>query len=200
MARLTKLDALLVEVRACHVCEAELPLGPNPILRAKRSAKILIIGQAPGTKVHTSGIPWDDPSGKRLREWMNVDNEVFYNSSKIAIIPMGFCYPGKGKSGDLPPREECAALWHKKLLAHLPNVKLSLLIGRYAQKYYLQGSKYYCDKTVTETVANWKKFAPKYFPIPHPSPRNTLWLRNNSWFEKKTLPQLRKRVRNALSE
>lgn len=200
MATVTNLDKLLTEVRACHVCEAELPLGPNPILRAKRSAKILIIGQAPGTKVHASGIPWDDPSGKRLREWMNVGEEVFYNPAKIAIIPMGFCYPGKGKSGDLPPREECAELWHKKLLTNLPNVKLALLIGHYAQKYYLNDSEYYNGRTVAETVINWKKFTPKYFPIPHPSPRNTLWLRKNSWFESKTLPQLRKRIRNTLCD
>ncbi len=156
MAAATKLDKILLEVRACRVCEAELSLGPNPVLRAKRSAKILIIGQAPGTKVHASGVPWDDPSGKRLREWMNVDDEVFYNPAKITIIPMGFYYPGKGKSGDLPPREECAKLWHKKLMAFLPNTKLTLLIGQYAQNYYLSDSKYYGSGTVTETVTNWK--------------------------------------------
>ena len=198
MAAATKLDKLLTEVRACRVCEAGLPLGPNPVLRVKRSARILIIGQAPGTKVHESGIPWNDPSGKRLREWMKVDDEVFYNQAKIAIVPMGFCYPGKGKSGDLPPREECAPLWHKPLLTHLPNIKLTLLIGQYAQNYYLNDSKYYSGSTVTETVTNWKKFSPKYFPLPHPSPRNTLWLKKNSWFESKTLPQLRKQVRNVL--
>ncbi len=198
MATLTKLDKLLTEVRDCRVCESELPLGPNPIVRAKRSARILIIGQAPGTKVHTSGVPWDDPSGKRLREWMRVDDKVFYDPAKIAIVPMGFCYPGKGNSGDLPPREECAPLWHKKLLAHMPNIKLTLLIGQYAQKYYLSNSEFYSGSTVTETVTNWKKFAPKYFPLPHPSPRNTLWLKKNSWFESKTIPQLRKQVRNAL--
>lgn len=200
MAVITKLDKLLTEVRACRVCVSELPLGPNPIVRAKRSSKILIIGQAPGTKVHESGIPWNDPSGKRLREWMGINDEIFYNQTKIAIIPMGFCYPGKGKSGDLPPRKECAELWHKKLLMHLPNIKLTMLIGQYAQKYYLSDSKYYNGGTVTEIVTNWKKFAPKYFPLPHPSPRNTLWLRKNSWFESKTIPQLRKQVRNAIRE
>ena len=199
MAVVTKLDKLLTDVRACRVCEADLPLGPNPVLRAKRSANILIVGQAPGTKVHESGIPWNDASGKRLREWMKIDNEIFYNQTKIAIIPMGFCYPGKGKSGDLPPREECALLWHKKLLEHLPKIKLTLLIGQYAQNYYLRDSEYYSGGTVTETVSNWKKFSPAYFPLPHPSPRNTLWLRKNSWFESKTIPQLRKQVRNALS-
>lgn len=199
MATVSKLDKLLLEVQSCRVCEAELPLGPKPVLRAKRSAKILIIGQAPGTKVHASGIPWDDPSGKRLREWMCTDDGIFYNPSKIAIMPMGFCYPGKGKSGDLPPREECAPLWHKKLLKHLPNIKLTLLIGRYAQKYYLGNMQDYNGGTVTEVVANWKKFTPDYFPLPHPSPRNTMWLRKNNWFENKTIPQLRKLVRSALS-
>lgn len=199
MAAVTKLDKLLTEVRACRVCEAGLPLGPNPVLHAKRSARILIIGQAPGTKVHESGVPWNDPSGRRLREWMKVDDEVFYNQAKVAIVPMGFCYPGKGKSGDLPPREECAPLWHQPLLTHLPNIKLTLLIGQYAQKYYLSSSKHYSGGTVTEIVTNWKKFAPNYFPLPHPSPRNTLWLKKNSWFENKTIPQLRKQVRNALS-
>ncbi|MEM7400435.1 MAG: uracil-DNA glycosylase family protein [Pseudomonadota bacterium] len=194
----TKLDKLIAEVRACRECENDLPLGPNPILRAKRSAKILIIGQAPGTKVHACGVPWLDPSGKRLRVWLNVDERTFYDETKIAIIPMGFCYPGKGKSGDLPPREECAPLWHEKLLHHLPNIKITLLIGQYAQKYYLGNSKFYDKKSVTETVKCWNQFAPHFFPLPHPSPRNTLWLKKNSWFEKTTVPQLRKSVRNAL--
>ena len=199
MGRNTKLDTLLKEVRACRVCETELPLEPNPILRAKRTARILVVGQAPGTKVHESGIPWNDASGKRLREWMKVDDKIFYDPTKIAIIPMGFCYPGKGKSGDLPPREECAPLWHKKLLAHLPNIKITLLIGQYAQKYYLSDFEDLKRTSVTDTVCNWKKYTPKYFPLPHPSPRNTLWLKKNSWFEQKTIPQLRKRVRSALN-
>ena len=199
MGRTTKLDILLKEVRACRVCETELPLEPNPVLRAKRSASILVIGQAPGTKVHESGIPWNDASGKRLREWMKVDDKIFYDPTKIAIIPMGFCYPGKGKSGDLPPREECAPLWHKKLLAHLPNIKITLLIGQYAQKHYLSDFENINRVSVTETVSNWKKYSPKYFPLPHPSPRNTLWLKKNSWFEQKTIPQLRKQVRAALN-
>ena len=198
MGRTTKLDILLKEVRACRVCETELPLEPNPVLRAKRSASILVIGQAPGTKVHESGIPWNDASGKRLREWMKVDDKIFYDPTKIAIIPMGFCYPGKGKSGDLPPRKECAPLWHNKLLAHLPNIKITLLIGQYAQKYYLSDFENINRASVTETVSNWKKYSPKYFPLPHPSPRNTLWLKKNSWFEQKTIPQLRKQVRAAL--
>ena len=195
----TKLDKLVAEVRACRECENHLPLGPNPILRAKRSAKILIIGQAPGTKVHNSGVPWLDPSGKRLRDWLNIDEKKFYDESKIAIIPMGFCYPGKGTSGDLPPRQECAPLWHEKLFQLLPNIRVRLLIGQYAHKYYLGNSKYYVQNRVADTVRSWKKFSPEYFPLPHPSPRNTLWLKKNSWFEKSTVPQLRKCVRNALS-
>lgn len=194
MAALTKLDQLLTEVRNCRVCEQELPLGPNPILRAKRSARILIIGQAPGTKVHQSGIPWNDPSGKRLREWLSIEDEVFYDEAKFAIIPMGFCYPGKGNSGDLPPRKECAELWHRQLLKSLPNIKLTLLIGQYAQQYYLAN----VESTLTETVKVWQKYGPRYFPLPHPSPRNTGWLKNNSWFESKTIPQLRNKVRLAL--
>ena len=199
MGRITKLEVLLKEVRACRVCDTELPLEPNPVLRAKRSASILVIGQAPGTKVHESGIPWNDASGKRLREWMRVDDKTFYDPTKIAIIPMGFCYPGKGKSGDLPPREECAPLWHKKLLANLPNIKITLLIGQYAQKYYLRDFENYKKTSVTDTVSNWKRFTPKYFPLPHPSPRNTLWLKKNSWFEQKTIPQLRKHIQAALN-
>ena len=199
MPRLTKLDKLLTDVRACRVCETHLPLGPKPVLRAKRSAKILVIGQAPGTKVHESGIPWNDASGKRLREWMSVGEDIFYDQKKVAIIPMGFCYPGKGTSGDLPPREECAPLWHKMLFGLLPNIKVTLLIGQYAQKYYLGDSQLSSYSTVTDTVKNWKNFAPKYFPLPHPSPRNTLWLKKNSWFEQKTIPQLRRKVRVVLN-
>ena len=192
----TKLDKLLIEVRACQVCEPELPLGANPILRAKRAARILIIGQAPGTKVHQSGIPWNDPSGKRLREWMKITEDEFYDETKIAIIPMGFCYPGKGASGDLPPRKECAQLWHQKLLKLLPNIQLTLLIGQYSQKYYLPN----LESTLGDTVKNWKKYGPNYFPLPHPSPRNIRWFKKNSWFEKKTIPQLRRKVSSALSK
>ena len=196
MASLTKLEQLLTEVRSCRVCEPELPLGPNPVLRAKRSARILIIGQAPGTKVHHSGIPWNDASGKRLRDWMNIDAEIFYDETKIAIIPMGFCYPGKGKSGDLPPRKECAELWHRQLLNSLPNIQLTLLIGKYAQKHYLTD----LGATLAETIKDWKKHGPKNFPLPHPSPRNIRWLKKNSWFESKTIPQLRKKVCSVLRE
>ncbi len=194
MAARTKLDTLLQEVRACQVCIKDLPLGANPVLRAKRSARILIIGQAPGIKVHESGIPWNDASGKRLREWMNLSSEDFYDASKIAIIPMGFCYPGKGKSGDLPPRKECAELWHAKLFKLLPNIEITLLIGQYAQNYYLEN----IGSTLADTVKHWEKYLPTYFPLPHPSPRNIRWFKMNSWFKEKTVPQLRKQIHTIL--
>ena len=185
---------LLREARACKSCE-NLPLGPRPILSAKPSAKILIIGQAPGTKVHASGIPWDDPSGDRLRRWMGLDVVQFYNPEQVAIMPMGFCYPGRGLSGDLPPRHECAPKWHKKILERLPQVKLTLLIGQYAQAYYLN-DKY---KTLTERVKNWQSFNSEgYLPLVHPSPRNQRWLKNNPWFEKEVIPVLQTQIRGML--
>jgi uracil-DNA glycosylase len=182
---------LLREVQACTLCE-NLPLGPRPILSAKSSAKILIIGQAPGTKVHASGIPWNDPSGDRLRKWMGLDAEQFYNAKQVAIMPMGFCYPGRGGSGDLLPRPECAPKWHDKILEQLPQVELTLLIGQYAQAYYLN-DKY---KTLTERVKNWQKFSSEgYFPLVHPSPRNQRWLKNNPWFEQEIIPVLQTQIR-----
>ncbi|MFI0429629.1 uracil-DNA glycosylase family protein [Mariniflexile sp. HMF6888] len=182
---------LLSNIRQCTICEKHLPLGPRPIVSAHSNAKIVIIGQAPGTKVHKTGIPWDDPSGKQLRNWLGVTDAVFYDETKIAIMPMGFCYPGKGNSGDLPPRPECAQQWHKPLLEHLPNVELILLIGMYAQNYYLKNK---AKKTLTETVANFKAYLPTYLPLPHPSPRNRFWLTKNPWFEIEVLPELRSRV------
>lgn len=184
------LTELLAEVRACRHCEADLPLGANPVLRASATARLLIVGQAPGTKVHASGVPWNDPSGDRLRDWLDMDRDTFYDESRIAIVPMGFCYPGKGKSGDLPPRPECAPLWHERLLAHMPRVELVLLVGSYAQQHYLGASR----ETLTERVRRWRDFAPRYLPLPHPSPRNTLWLRRNDWFEETVVPELRQRV------
>lgn len=185
---------LLREVRSCTSCE-NLPLGPRPILSAKPSAKILIIGQAPGTKVHASGIPWNDPSGDRLRKWMGLDVEQFYNAEQVAIMPMGFCYPGRGMSGDLPPRNECAPKWHIKILEQLPQVKLTLLIGQYAQAYYLN-DKY---KTLTERVKNWKGLISEgYLPLVHPSPRNQRWLKNNPWFEQEVIPALQAQVKGIL--
>ena len=184
------LKQLLQQVRKCQLCHADLPLGANPVLQAGIDARLLIVGQAPGTKVHHSSIPWNDPSGDRLREWLAMEKEQFYDPEQVAIIPMGFCYPGKGKSGDLPPRVECAPLWHQQLLKLLPNLQLTLLIGQYAQNYYLFNK----PKTLTETVRSWKFWAPGYFPLPHPSPRNTLWLKKNTWFIEEVLPALRARI------
>ncbi len=181
-------------MRACRLCETELALGARPVLSLSTTASLLVIGQAPGTKVHASGIPWDDPSGKRLRQWMGVDDETFYDNRRIAIIPMGLCYPGKGKSGDLPPRKECAPLWHEPLLSHLPRRQLTLLIGQYAQKHYLPDA----PKTLTETVRRWQEFGPDYLPLPHPSPRNQLWLKKNPWFEAEVVPELQRRVASLL--
>lgn len=186
-----KLNKLVAEVKACKLCAESLPFAPNPVLRPSKTAKILIIGQAPGTKVHATGIPWNDRSGNKLREWMGIDREVFYDNQRIAIMPMGFCYPGKGKSGDLPPRPECASTWHPSLLEHMKKIELILLIGQYAQKYYLQ-DKY--KKSVADTVKSWRDYAPLYLPMPHPSPRNKLWLKKNAWFEKDVVKILKIRV------
>lgn len=186
------LRKLLTEVRACQHCAAHLPLGARPVLRAHADARVLIIGQAPGTKVHATGIPWNDPSGDRLRMWMDVDRHVFYDERCFAIIPMGFCYPGRGKSGDLPPRPECAPLWHQRLLEQLPRLKLTLLIGQYAQRYYLGVD---AQKSLTETVRAWRNYEPRFLPLPHPSPRNTLWLRRNPWFEDEVVVTLRDKLR-----
>ncbi len=185
------LENLLAEVRRCTHCREELPFEPNPVLRASISSRLLIVGQAPGIRVHETGIPWNDPSGDRLRTWMQFSKEEFYNEENIAIIPMGYCYPGKGKSGDLPPRKECAELWLSRLLEHLPNIELTLLIGQYAQQHYLGRRK---KKTLTETVRNWQEYLPDYIPMIHPSPRNTFWLRNNPWFEQDLIPVLRKLI------
>lgn len=185
------MSQLLAEVRACRHCEAHLPLGPRPIVSAHPDARVLIVGQAPGTRVHETGVPWNDPSGDRLRDWLQVDRECFYDEKQFAIIPMGFCYPGKGKSGDLPPRPECAPLWHQRLLEQLPNLSLTLLIGQYAQRHYLEKRAY---KTLTETVRSWADFQPQFMPLPHPSPRNQLWLKRNPWFETEVLSALRARL------
>ena len=181
---------LLSEVRACHLCEPELPLGAKPVLRASRTARVLIVGQAPGTRVHATGIPWNDPSGDRLRNWLQLDREQFYDESRIAIVPMGFCYPGKGKSGDLPPRPECARQWHARLLAGMPDIRLTLLIGKYAQNHYL-GSK---RESLAHTVRHWQDHAPGRFPLPHPSPRNLRWFRDHPWFEAEVIPALREQL------
>jgi uracil-DNA glycosylase len=185
------LEALLTEVRACRVCEAHLPLGPRPVLRADARARVLIVGQAPGTRVHATGIPWNDPSGDRLRAWLAVDRDAFYDEQRFAIIPTGFCYPGRGRSGDLPPRPECAPLWHPRLRALLPEIGLTLLVGQYAQAFYL-GER--SRGSLTDTVRAWRDYLPEFLPLPHPSPRNTRWLQVNPWFEQDVIPVLRKRV------
>ena len=188
------LASLLREVRACRVCAAELPLGPRPVLRAKASARLLIVGQAPGTKVHESGIPWNDRSGDRLRDWLQLDREAFYDESRVAIVPMGFCYPGvDSNGGDRPPRKECAPLWHARLLALLPRIEMTLLVGSYAQAHYLKARR---RETMTETVRAWHDYGSEYMPIPHPSWRNIGWLKRNPWFEQRLLPELRKRLQN----
>jgi uracil-DNA glycosylase len=187
------LDALLAEIRACHACR-DLPLGPRPILRGKSSARLLIASQAPSPRVHVSGLPFDDPSGDRLRNWLGVDRATFYDESRIAIIPMGFCYPGRDdKGGDLPPRKECAKLWRTRLFEALPDFDLTLTIGHYAQAWHL-GKK----MPMTETVRDYRAYLPKFFPLPHPSWRNTGWLKRNPWFEAQALPELRARVAGLL--
>lgn len=193
---MNQLEDLLQQIRACRICEEHLVLGPRPVLRASVTAKLLIVGQAPGTKVHASGKPWDDQSGKRLRHWLGLEPEVFYDESKVAIVPMGFCYPGKGKSGDLPPRPECAQHWHQQLLTLLPNIELTLLVGKYAQDYFL-GDK--AAVNLTQTVANWREYLPVYMPMPHPSPRNQFWVKHNPWFEQEAVPVLREQVKQLLS-
>lgn len=183
-------------MRACRACEAELPLGPRPVLQASASARILVVGQAPGARVHASGIPWDDPSGVRLREWMGIGEGVFYDESIVAIVPMGFCYPGRGKGGDLPPRPECARLWMDALLAGMPAIELTLLVGQYAQRHFLGRRR---KPTLAGTVDAWREYAPRFVPLPHPSPRNTPWLQRHRGFERTLLPALRKRVREIIA-
>ena len=186
------LAALLLEVRACRVCEGALPLGPRPVLRVSVTARILIVGQAPGTRVHETGIPWNDPSGDRLRDWLQLSRDAFYDESRIAIIPMGYCYPGRNeRGGDLPPRKECAEHWLPRLLEHLPDRTLTLLVGGYAQRCYL-GRR--AKPTLTETVRAWREYAPRYIPLPHPSFRNLRWLKQNPWFEEEVIPALRRTV------
>lgn len=187
---MNNLITLLEEVSACQLCASSLPHAPRPIIQAGEDARILIIGQAPGKKVHASGIPFDDASGDRLRDWMGIDKCTFYDASKLAIVPMGFCYPGKGHSGDLPPRPECAPKWHAKIVSAMPKIELTLLVGQYAQKYYLKEK----HLSLTENVHRWQRFLPACFPTPHPSPRNQIWLKKHPWFELEAVPELRKRV------
>jgi len=193
------LDALLAEVRGCTLCD-DLPLGPRPILQASAQARILIAAQAPGQRTHHRGVPFDDPSGDRLRDWLGVDREAFYDASKFAVIPMGFCFPGSAKSGDLPPRAECAPAWREALLAQLPNVELTLVVGQYALEWHLGGggTPRPVRLSVSERVEAWREHWPEVLPLPHPSPRNNRWLKEHPWFEADVLPALRGRVAELL--
>jgi uracil-DNA glycosylase len=193
---MTSLASLLTEVRACVICAEQLPLGPRPVVQVHPLARILIAGQAPGRKVHETGVPFNDASGDRLRTWMGISREVFYDAKQIAILPMGFCFPGTGKSGDLPPRSECAPAWRAALLSHLRNLQLTLVIGQYAQAYHLPNE----GASVTEVVQAWRKNWPHTVPLPHPSPRNNLWLKRNAWFEEELIPVLRSRVSEVLAD
>ncbi|TDO05659.1 uracil-DNA glycosylase family protein [Sunxiuqinia elliptica] len=190
------MEQLLKEIAQCQVCAAHLPLGPKPTITASSKSKIVLVGQAPGLSVHQSGTPWDDKSGDNLRNWLQVEKATFYDPDQIALIPMGFCYPGRGKSGDLPPRKECAPLWHSKLLNQMPEVRLMVLIGQYAQNHYLGKQT---KRTLTETVQNFNHYLPRFFVLPHPSPRNNIWQAKNPWFVQSVLPELRNRVHEALA-
>lgn len=187
---------LVAEGQACTLCSKFLPLGPLPVFSIHPNSKILIVGQAPGTKVHATGIPWNDASGNELRRWLGVDREQFYDPQIFGIMPMGFCYPGRGNGGDMPPRPECAPTWHARMRAEMPEVKLTLLIGQYAQKYYLGNSR---KKTLTETVRNYEMYLPDFMPLVHPSPRNLMWRRRNSWFEEDVVPKLQEQVQALIS-
>ena len=191
------LSKLVKEIRSCTICAVHLPLGPRPIIQVSSTVKILIVGQAPGSRVHETGIPFNDPSGDRLREWMGIDKEVFYDDKKIALVPMGFCFPGTGKSGDLPPRSECADTWRVKLLEQLPNITLTIIVGQYAQAWHLEKDN---KENLTETVMAWRDYWPKAIPLPHPSPRNNIWLKKNPWFEEEVLPSLKKKVQAVLKQ
>lgn len=191
----SELESLMAEIRGCRVCADALGFTPRPFVAASEEARILIIGQAPGRKVHDSGIGWDDDSGDRLRGWLGLDKAQFYDTSKIAQMPSGFCYPGKATGGDKPPRPECAPRWHPRLLEHLPNVQFVLLVGQYAQKRYLPRG---FAPNLTEAVRRWREAPAGYFPLPHPAWRSRLWMANHSWFEAEVLPELQARVQRAV--
>lgn len=190
-------ETLLERVRACTICAAHLPLGPRPIVQIHPNSKILIVSQAPGRIVHETGIPFNDLSGDRLRIWMGINRDTFYDAQQIAILPMGFCFPGTGPSGDLPPRPECAPAWRNKLMAQLSNLQLILVIGTYAQNWHLSSRQ---KANLTETVRNWSDYWPDMLPLPHPSPRNNIWLSKNAWFEQTVIPVLQKRVKEILTD
>lgn len=191
------MQKLLHEIRQCQICLLHLEQGVNPVLAASPNSRIAIIGQAPGRIVHQSGIPWDDKSGERLRDWMGITPRTFYNEELIAIVPMGFCYPGTGKTGDLPPRPECAPQWHQPLWQNMPQLELVLLIGAYAQNYYLPQQR---KESLTARVQNFREYLPKYLVLPHPSPRNNIWMKKNPWFAEEVLPHLKQRVQSLIRE
>ncbi|ALQ10432.1 MULTISPECIES: uracil-DNA glycosylase family protein [Pseudoalteromonas] len=188
---------LIEQVSKCVICEPDLPLGARPVIQFNPNARILIAGQAPGIKVHETGVPFNDASGNRLREWLGLTRDEFYDANNIAILPMGFCYPGRGKSGDLPPRKECAPTWREQLLAALPNIELTIVLGKYAQAYHLPDTK---KMPLTELVKSWREYWPNYLVLPHPSPRNNIWLKKNPWFEQDVLPELGKRIATILNK
>lgn len=190
------MNTLLQEIRRCTTCIQHLPDGARPIVAASYKSRLIIVGQAPGKLVHATGIPWNDKSGDNLRNWLGIDRTIFYDADSIALIPMGFCYPGTGKNGDLPPRPECAPLWHQKVLDQLAESRLTLLVGQYAQHYYL-GNR--AKSNLTETVQHFREYLPQYFPLPHPSPRNNIWQAKNKWFGENVLPELRKRVADCIA-
>jgi len=187
-------EELVRQVRACQICADVLPLGPRPVIQLSECSKILVVGQAPGRRVHETGLPFNDPSGDRLRDWMGITRDTFYDEQKLAILPMGFCYPGTGKSGDLPPRPECAPAWREALLARLKEIELTLVIGQYAHAWHLPDT----SRKLTDNVRQWRQYWPTLVPMPHPSPRNNLWLRRNPWFEQELVPALRERVAEVL--
>lgn len=193
---MSRLSALLQDIQQCRLCAAALPFAPRPVVQLDASARLLIIGQAPSLTVQHTGIAWNDASGERLRDWLGVDTQTFYDPQRVAVMPMGFCYPGRGASGDLPPRQECAPQWHEQILMALPNIRLTLLIGQYAQAYYLRKGKY---RTLTERVRSWHEQPETLMALPHPSPRNQFWLKKNPWFEQDVLPILKQRVKRCLA-